>query len=186
MYEKSRGWFHNQWRQKTQQSQKAWDKTRLLCSRTCSQVSIFFSSSFSVFLLGILLAYSLTLKIPSSWLPVWIMALKSSIITDGEEMSDILQFQPWKDFQFNTNNKPKQQQKSEAIFQMLLLCNWMSAAAGDKGDSLRTTLPPAQQGKARTCLHHVMHILQILPSVLGATVWFPVRRELQGFATSLA
>lgn len=78
-----------------------------------------FSSSFSVSLLGLLLAYSLTLKTPFSWLPVWIMALTSSVTTDGEEMSDLLQFQPWKDFQFNTN-KPKHQQKSEAIFQMLL------------------------------------------------------------------
>lgn len=52
----------------------------------CSQVSIFFPSSFSVSLLGLLLAYSLTLKTPFSWLPMWIMALKSSVFTDGEEI----------------------------------------------------------------------------------------------------
>lgn len=94
-------------------------ETKPDCSGIClfsSFYFFFFSSSFSVSLLGLLLAYSLTLKTPFSWLPMWIMASKSSVFTDGEEMSDILQFQPWKDFQFNTNNKPKYWQKSEAIF----------------------------------------------------------------------
>lgn len=81
---------------------------------------LFFDSSFSCSLLGLLFAYTLALKIPFSWLPACITALRSSVISDGEEMSDTLQFQPWKDFQFNTN-KPKHQQKSEAIFQMLLI-----------------------------------------------------------------
>lgn len=166
---------------------KAQDKTRLLCSGTClfSSYCFIFASSFSVSLLGLLLAYSPTLKIPFSWIPVWIRALTSSVSIDGEEIPDTLQLQPWKDFQFNTN-KPKHQQKSEAIFQVLLMCSWVSAAAGDKCDLLSTTPLPAQQGKAWRCLHPVMHILQILPSVLGATVWLPVRRELQGFASSLA
>lgn len=143
---------------------KAQDKTGLLCSGfACSQV-VFLPSSFSVSPLGLLLPYNLTLKIPFSWLPAWITALMSPVNPDGEEMSDILQFQPWKDFQFNTN-KPKHQQKSEAIFQMLLMCAGLSAAAGDECDSPSTALLPAQPGNAPRCLHHEMHILQILPSL---------------------
>lgn len=69
---------------------KAQDKTRLLCSGIClfSSFLFFFSSSVSVSLLGLLLAYSLTLKIPFSWIPVRIRALTSSVSTDGEEIPD--------------------------------------------------------------------------------------------------
>lgn len=118
MSEKSRGWFHNQQRQKTQQSRRHETKPDFCALGLPVLKFLFFSSSLSVSLLGLLLAYTLALKIPFSWLPVCIAALTSSVITDGEEMSDILQFQPWKDFQFNTN-KPKQ--KSEDIFQMPLM-----------------------------------------------------------------
>lgn len=82
---------------------------------------LFFSSSLSGSLIRLLLVYPLALKTPPSWLPVApTMAPKRSVITDGEEMSEVLQSQPFQDLQFKTN-KPKHQQKSEAIFQMQLM-----------------------------------------------------------------
>lgn len=182
MSEKSRGWFRNQRRQKTQQTWRHEIKTdsRAL-GYACSWVFISFSS-LSGSLIGLLLACTLALKyhppgyqqhLPWHW---WAPLSQAGRRCLRYSSPSLLRT-------FNSRLINPSTGRSQKQFFRRSSCasnNWKSAGAGDKCGSPTATPLPVWQGRARRCHHHLMRVLWLLLGVLGVSAWLPARRELQG------